>query len=373
MSSPDLFMIAGETSGDQLGGSILEALMKKRKDLNVAGIGGPLMRSQGLFPLFPMEELQVMGFMDVIRHIPRILKILRRTTQAIVDLNPKAVVTIDYPGFNLRLAKSLRKQGYRGKLCHVVCPSVWAWGKHRIKTLADHYDLLLTILPFEKELFDKTPLRVEYIGHPLAQKVAYESFPEDHLIAFFPGSRRQEIERNFPFYLRLIPKLQALNPHLQFIFSLSQEKYRPLLQKMMGSLTVPLLSPSEMQHRKPMLAVAKCGTIILELALKGIPTIVTYKISPLDVALAKWVFRIHLPYYSLPNLILNRPLFPELIGPALTDETLFGAISHLLNSPAVLRQTHLNCQKVRTLLQAQEDPSKHAAALILDLLENARP
>ncbi len=356
---PDIFMIAGEVSGDLLGSTLLQSLLKQRKDLDIAGIGGPQMRAHGLFPTIPMEELQVMGFIDVIKHLPRLIKIFRSTVKTILHLNPKIVVTIDYPGFNLRLAKSLRKKGYKGKICHVVCPSVWAWGKKRIQTLAKYHDLLLTLLPFEKPLFQHTSLRVEYIGHPLAQKIHFEAAPEENLVALFPGSRSHEIERNLPYFLRLIPKL---DPKLKFVISLSQEKYRPLIQKLAGT-SIPLLSPSEMKERKPMLAIAKCGTIILELALKGIPTVVTYKIPPLDVALAKWVFRINLPYYSLPNLILNRPLFPELIGPELTDKNLFEAATALLD-PKKLRSCHLDCQKIRELLTSNKDP----ASLIITLL-----
>lgn len=366
--SPDVFMIAGEASGDQLGGSILEALSMQKKDLDIVGIGGPLMRAHGLFPTSLMEELQVMGFMDVLFNLPRLKKIFQSTVETILHMSPKAVVTIDYPGFNLRLARSLRKKGYRGKLCHIVCPSVWAWGKKRIQTLANHYDLLLTLLPFEKPLFQSTSLKVEYIGHPLVQKIAYEAFPEEGVIALFPGSRHHEIERNLPFYLRLIPKLQSLSPNLRFILSLSQEKYRPLLEKMVGAAPIPLLSPDEMKKEKPMLAIAKCGTIVLELALRGIPTIVTYGMSSLDVVLAKWLFRIQLPYYSLPNLILNRPLFHELIGPKLTDQNLFEAASMFLKSQEKLRWTHLECKTVRSRLQVQENPSTLAASLILQLI-----
>jgi lipid-A-disaccharide synthase len=351
--TPDIFVVAGEVSGDNLGGSILESLMQQRKDLDVVGIGGPQMRAHGLFPTIPMEELQVMGFIDVIKHLPRLIKIFRSTVQTILHLNPKVVVTIDYPGFNLRLAKSLRKKGYKGKICHVVCPSVWAWGKKRIQTLAHYDDMLLTLLPFEKPLFKETALRVEFIGHPLVKKTPFETAPEDNLVALFPGSRSHEIERNLPYFLRLLPKL---DPKLKFVISLAQEKHRSLIRSMTD---LPFLTPTQ----KPMLAIAKCGTIVLELALRGIPTVVTYKISPLDVALAKWVFRINLPFYSLPNLILNRTLFPELIGPELTDNNLFEATTNLLD-PKKLRACHLECQKIRELLTSSQD----AATLILSLL-----
>jgi lipid-A-disaccharide synthase len=357
--TPDIFMVAGEVSGDNLGGLILEALLKNRKDLDVAGIGGPQMRAHGLFPTIPMEELQVMGFIDVIKHLPRLIKIFRSTVETILHLNPKVVVTIDYPGFNLRLAKTLRKKGYKGKICHVVCPSVWAWGKKRVQALAKYDDLLLTLLPFEKPLFKDTSLRVEFIGHPLVKKVAYETAPEEGLVAIFPGSRTHEIERNLPYFLRLIPKL---GPHLKYVISLSQEKYRTLIEKLAGT-SIPLLTPSQMKKRRPMFALAKSGTITLELALKGIPTVVIYKISATDTFIAKRIFRINLPFYSLPNIILNRSLFPELIGPALTDKSLFEAATALLK-PKELRACHLECQQVRELLTSKNDP----ASLILSLL-----
>jgi lipid-A-disaccharide synthase len=358
-----IFMIAGEASGDLLGSLVLSALMEQKKDLDVIGIGGPLMRAQGLHPTSLTEELQIMGFTDIARNFPHLLKVFRKTLRAILHLNPEIVVTIDYPGFNLRLAKALRKRGFKGKICHIVCPSVWAWGKKRIQTLAKNYDLLLTLFPFEKPLFEKTSLHVETIGHPLTQAIPYEPSLDKNTIAFFPGSRLHEIERNLPFYLRLI---QKLDPKFKPIISLSHEKYRPIIQKMAGSL--PLLSPEEMKKQKPMLAVAKCGTIILELALRGIPTVVTYAMSFWDIALAKWLFRIHLPYYSLPNLILNRPLFPELIGPALTDQNLFKTVSSFLDSEDNQHLCRLECQELREKLRPEKDPSQRAASLILSLL-----
>ena len=358
-------MIAGESSGDLLGSLILESLFHERKDLDIIGIGGPLMRAHGLYPVIPMEELQVMGFVDIAKNLPHLIKIFQKTLNTILLLNPKVVVTIDYPGFNLRLAKALKRRGYKGKLCHVVCPSVWAWGKRRIQALAENYDLLLTLFPFEKPLFQATSLHVETIGHPLTQIVSYEETLEDELVALFPGSRQHEIKRNLPFLLRLIPKL---DPRLKFIISLSHEKYRPLIQKMAGP--IPLALPSEMKKQKPMLAIAKCGTIVLELALRGIPTIVIYAMSSWDIALAKWLFRIHLPYYSLPNIILNRPLFPELIGPQLTDQNLFNITASLLNSAEKRLLCHRDCETLRKQLHSAEDPVKKAASLILTLLSS---
>ncbi len=255
----DLFIIAGEASGDQLGEGLLQAL--KPSNLKVMGIGGPKMRAVGMESLFPMENLQVMGFIDVLFALPHLINCFNKTVDAILKAQPKVVLTIDYPGFNLRLAKKLRKKGFKGKICHYVCPSVWAWGKKRIGLMAENLDLLLSILPFEKQLFEKTKLRVEYIGHPLAEKISPQENPDTHLIAFFPGSRTKEIERNFPYFIRLAITLKRDFPDYRYVVSVSQEKYRPLLKKMAPDLD--LATPAEMKKLKPFLAVAKSGTITL--------------------------------------------------------------------------------------------------------------
>jgi lipid-A-disaccharide synthase len=360
----DLFLIAGEASGDQLGEGLLQAL--KPSSLKVMGIGGPKMRAVGMESVFPMENLQVMGFVDVLFALPHLISCFNKTVDAILKAQPKVVLTIDYPGFNLRLAKALRKKGFKGKICHYVCPSVWAWGKKRIGLMAENLDLLLSILPFEKQLFEKTKLRVEYIGHPLAEKILPQENPDTHLIAFFPGSRTKEIERNFPYFIRLATWLKRDFPDYRYAFSVSQEKYRPLLKKMAPGLG--LATPAEMKKLKPFLAVAKSGTITLELALQEIPTIVTYAISPLDVFIAKYIFRISLPYYALPNLIAGKTIFPELIGPDLTDERLLKEVKNLMINQDVWDRTKAECKSLRALI-GKENANIRAAQLILSLLK----
>jgi lipid-A-disaccharide synthase len=360
----DLFIIAGEASGDQLGEGLLQAL--KPSHLTVMGIGGPKMRAAGMEPVFPMENLQVMGFIDVLFALPHLIKCYNKTVDAILKAQPKVVLTIDYPGFNLRLARTLRKKGFKGKICHYVCPSVWAWGKKRIGLMAENLDLLLSILPFEKQLFEKTTLRVEYIGHPLVQKIPPQEHPDRQLIAFFPGSRTKEIERNFPYFIRLAIALRRDFPNYSYVVSVSQEKYRPLLKKMAQDLE--FATPAEMKNLRPFLAVAKSGTITLELALQEIPTVVTYAISPLDVFIAKHIFGISLPYYALPNLIANKLIFPELIGPDLTDARLLKEVKNLMINQDAWDRSRAECRSLRAIL-GKENANTRSAQLILTLLK----
>jgi len=210
------------------------------------------------------------------------------------------------------MQERLRKSGYLGKQIHYICPTVWAWGKGRIPKMEKSLDLLLTLLPFEPSCFKHTSLRAEYVGHPLTEPIGNfqpdSSFRKrfgfgesDKILALFPGSRKAEVERNLPLMLRTAEKID--DPQLRVVVSQdlpSEENYNLM--------------------RNAHLALAKSGTVTLELALHKTPTVVQYAIKPFDVFLATKVFRIDLPHYSLPNLILQKEVFPELFGPRLTEE-----------------------------------------------------
>lgn len=361
-----LFIIAGEMSGDQLGSTLLKELYHLDPTINVMGIGGPKMREAGLKNLlFPTEALQTMGFIDVFFDLFRLLKLLRRTTKTILEKKPDMVVTIDYPGFNLRLIKTLRKKGFQGKLCHYVCPSVWIWGKNRVSLMAENLNLLLSILPFEKSFFSKTSLHVEYIGHPLAEKITVQKDRDPNLIAFFPGSRQKEIERNFPFFLRLIEALKKEFPFLKYAISVSQESYRPLLKQLSGG-KLPLVNSKELQQLAPSLAVAKSGTIALELALQSIPSVIIYATSYLDRLLVKYLLKISLDFYTLPNLIAGRAIFRELIGDALTDKNLLYEVKKMIMNKEACRICQEECRALSLLLK-KENVDLKAAQLLLHL------
>ena len=172
----DLFIFAGEKSADVHGERFFRALKADLPQLKVTGVGGPKMRSCGITSIHEMEQFQVMGFVDVFLALPSLIAKFYTVARAIERLKPKVVVTIDYPGFNLRLHRHLRKKGFKGKICHYICPSVWAWGKKRIPMMVENLDLLLSILPFEKQIFSHTSLPVVYVGNPLVQKIAHYTY-----------------------------------------------------------------------------------------------------------------------------------------------------------------------------------------------------
>jgi lipid-A-disaccharide synthase len=357
MTPCDLFVFCGEPSGDLHGESLVAQLREKSPFLKVFGVVGPRMRAQKVTPILAMEELQVMGFIDVFSNLPKLLYIFYKVTRSILKLQPKVVLTIDYPGFSLRLHRYLKKKGFTGKIVHFICPSVWAWGKHRIAFMEKYLDHLFAILPFEPQIFQKIP--VKYVGHPLISRIQSYSYQKldlpknQQIIALFPGSRSKEIARNLPLYLDACKQLCANNPNIHIALSIAQPKFHPQILSILQqkSCTIPITFVASAQSYELMqqahLAIAKSGTVTLELAIHSVPTVVTYGLSKLDLIIAKDLLRIRLRFYCLVNILANEEIFPELIGPNFTKKSLILHIYRLLAN----HQPHQEkCKNIREVL-----------------------
>lgn len=374
MSSTDLFIFVGESSADLHGAELLKSLYRHNPDLKIMGVAGPKMREVGMECIMPMEEFQVMGFIDVFLALPKLIRQFYQVREAILKAQPKTVVFIDYPGFNLRMARSLRRKGFTGKLVHYICPSVWAWGKKRIPLMAENLDLLLTILPFEARYFANTSLKVAYVGHPLVKKIEHApktklaTLPKDkRIISIFSGSRTKEIERNLPIQLRVASKLLEKHSDLCFVVSLAHPRFLSLIQKIMRQENFEkiLIVPQEETYalmRSSHLAIAKSGTVTLELALHEVPAAVTYGITPLDLFIAQKILRINLPFYCIVNILCEREVYPEFIGPNLTQDKLYKAVDNFLSDPFAYEACRQDCHTASKLLEnkeASEEAAKH--------------
>ena len=376
----DLFLIAAESSADLLGANLVKELLAIRPELKIGAVAGPLMRELPIEVLFPMENLQVMGFIDVLAALPKIGRQFFAIRKKILLCNPKAVVCIDYPGFNLRLETSLRKNGYKGKLIHYVSPSVWAWGKRWIPKMAKNLDLLLTLFPFEAKSFASTSLKVECTGHPLASQIpaaepmycAHSSSVNlsgrstvSNILALFPGSRKTEIERNFLLQLSAAKKLLQEDPSLQIAVSVAHPQFTQLLQNLCEGTAV-IFYPFDQKMdlmRRARAAIATSGTVTLELALHKVPTVVCYAIRPLDLWIAQKIFRINLPFYCIVNIIVASQVFPELFGPNLTPDALFFWTRKLWTDPILCAQIRKGCTQVRGALGSQNAAVAAATAV----------
>ena len=340
----ELFIIAGEASGDLIGSLLVKSLRRELPKLPLVGIGGPLMSKAGMVPLGYYDNLQVMGVWEVIKNLPFILKTLQKVTNEILIRQPKGVIFVDFPGFNLKLAKKLRKNGYKGKLFQFVSPSVWAWKKWRTKTLVDTLDILFSIFPFEKEHFANTPLQVEYVGHPLQeilQQTPYDSHfderfglaPERPVLAVFPGSRKGEINRHLPLIVPILEKFLSLHPEYQIAFSVGNENFSKLIQKQIPDHLKSAFIPSSHTYdlmKRAHVALAKSGTVTLELAWHQVPTAVFYKLSSFDHFLAKWLFNLDLPYYCMVNILKGKTVYPEWIKEGLPVDGVVASLEELV-------------------------------------------
>lgn len=378
----DLFIFAGEPSGDLHGEHLLENLKKKRPNLKIKGIGGPRMRAVGLECLLPMEEFQVMGFIDVLSSLPKLYRMFKKIRDEILSAKPSAVLFIDYPGFNLRMARSLKKRKSPSKLLQFVCPSVWAWGKGRIPLMEKNLDKLMTLLPFEPELFSHGSLDVEYVGHPLISRIESHQYDSQWrseygidenqaILTLFPGSREKEIMRNFPLQLSVAKKFLSERKDMTLIVSCSSEKFLPFLKKHLPN-QVKIVHPKHLYElmRASHIALATSGTVTLELALHKVPTVVTYAITPLDTFLATQVFRIDLPHYSLPNIIAKGEIFPELFGPNLTEGSLIKHLQEHAMSQLKRSTCIRECERLKDLL-GTKNASQEASHTILDAIKSS--
>lgn len=366
----DLIIIAGEPSGDQHAAEVLKQLKITHPHLKIAGVCGPYMQTA-----YPMKEilninkLSIMGFVDVLLNLPKLYVYYRKILKFILSHKVKVVMLIDYPGMNLKLGHTLKKKGFQSPIFHYIAPTAWAWKKNRVHTLKTYCHKLFCILPFEEAFFQSFGINATYVGNPLVKKLKPYLFKKElnpHLIALFPGSRIHEIEKNLTLMLDTCLALKNQKSELKFSISVARPELEPFIVKILKNHPLyrdvslyshPLTTELMLQAS---VAIAKSGTCILELALLNTPTVVIYAISKLDLFIATKIFKINLPYYSLPNLILNQPLFKELYGPYLTQEALLKATLDNLASNANTTQLF---EQLKQIL-GHKDPSVEIATAL---------
>ncbi len=382
-----LFIFAGELSGDTHGGSLLQALKGRIPQLSVSGVAGPALRAQGVESVLPMEAFSVMGLSDVLWSLPRLWRHFNCIRDHILNVQPEVVVFIDSPSFSLRMAKTLRKHGFKGKIVQYICPTVWAWGKHRIQRLVNAFDLLLTIYPFEAQYFAHTPLRVQYVGNPVQEMISRRQYdpnwrasfgvqPQNQLLALFPGSRLGEIKRNLPLQLEAAKLLQKQYPEISILISNAQEQNTQLIQELTADKRLKLdreafLIPKEHSFdlmRSCRSAIAKSGTVTLELALHQCPTVAMYQLSTLNRLYARHILRLDLPFYCIVNILGEKEIFPEFIDQSGSSQDLYDRLKPLYEEGNARNRCIADCQTIQSMFKTN-DASSCAAQAIQETLK----
>lgn len=370
------YIIAGEASGDLHGSYLIAQLKKRDRHAEIRGWGGDLMAGAGADVVKHYRDLAFMGFAEVIKNLPTILRNLRFCKSDIAFFKPDVVILIDYPGFNLRVAKWAKSQNF--PVVYYISPQVWAWKQSRVKLIRRVVDRMLVILPFEKNFYSKWGYDVEYVGHPLAEitetelqrpleplRLINQMAPNRPVIALLPGSRKQEVEIKLPLMLKASRKF----PQYQFIVAQAPSLPLSFYQQLTADYSDVLIALAGQTYsllRQAQAALVTSGTATLETALFGIPQVVCYKGSWLSYQIAKRV--VNVPYISLVNLIMNREVVKELIQEDLTPENITKELRRITTDEACIRKMKQDYQQLRNLLQQQEPASEKAAVSILNLL-----
>ena len=336
-----LLVIAGEDSGDLHGAELLRELKARCPELRIIGVGGPRMTPFLDRKLADVKDLAVVGFVEVIRHLPRLNRLFRQILVAAQEEGVAAALLIDYPGFNLRLAKALRKQQPGVLLHQYVCPQVWAWKQGRIPELGRTLDTLYCLFDFEPELFKGLPVQARFVGHPLVELVHPEcdraTFftetgldPERPVVALLPGSRRGEIERLLPPMAELARRWQQERPEVQWVLPVAPTLEAAFVASHLGGAPVKLvegLTYAARAHAEA--ALVASGTATLETALLGTPLGIVYRLQALTYLLARWL--VSVPHFGLANVVAGREVAPELLQGEVTPARLGALLTRLLD------------------------------------------
>jgi lipid-A-disaccharide synthase len=367
----DVFILAGEASGDRIGANLIAGLRRARPDLSISGVGGDAMEGEGLSSLFPIDDLAVMGYRDVIMRLPLLLWRARQVVSAVLRQQPAAVVLIDAQVFSKVVARSLRKRGYRGGIILYVAPAVWAWGAGRARKLAGTFDEVLSVLPFEPEAMRKLGgPRTAYVGHPALDKYPMRSAqPAMGPILLLPGSRRGEITRHLPMMAEVARRLST-HPVATGFAILSTRSQAVRISRMVAQWPIPVSVLVTAQDRQSAIeqavaAVAVSGTVTLELALAGVPHILTYVAEGAQVKMFK---KATTRFIGLPNIIAGKEVIPEvLFAHKGQPNKLADAAIELVNSRQALADQAAGFRQIRSLMEkgAPEAPLQDPVERIL--------
>jgi len=316
-----IYFVAGETSGDNHGAALMHSLRTLRSDLRFIGRGGPRMQEAARDDFLNWSDAAgIVGLWEVIKHYGYFREQFRQTLREVAATKPDAIILIDYPGFNLRLAKALRQQAPAAKIIYYISPQVWAWNRSRIPKMAHWLDLMLCIFPFESELYEKSGLRAVFVGHPMIESLErkrVEIRRDQNLVGLFPGSRQREVRKIFPVMMQMIQKLRRDRPELRFEIAAVSETLSATIRQMLDGSKISsdvaeiVIGQSALVMQRSFVGVVASGTATLEAAYYQLPFILIYKVSWMTYLAGRLLIRVK--YLGMPNVLADREIVPEFI------------------------------------------------------------
>jgi lipid-A-disaccharide synthase len=370
-----VLIVAGEASGDMHGAGVIKAIREIEPDAEIFGIGGNQMRAAGMEILYHINDMAILGFTEVLKHLPFIRRVMSDLVEQVRQRRPEIAILIDYPGFNLRLARKLRAEGV--KILYYIAPQVWAWGAGRIAKMKKLVDQMAVVFDFEAPLFQEAGLPTEFVGHPLLEGLQpalnTEEFfakhgldPELPLLGLLPGSRVQEVERLLPDMLRTARLLKKERPQLQVALAMASTVERRVYDRMVldDKLIRGIDRGTYEVMRDSRACLVASGTATLETACFATPLVVVYRVSPLSYFIGKRLVK--LPYIGLVNIVAGRKIAPELVQNDFTPQKAAEAIAPLLRSGEARQRAQSALAMVREKL-GTPGASERTAQLALAL------
>ena len=371
INHPIYFIIAGEKSADNHGAYLMKAMLEKNPQICFIGIGGNNMINEGLNSLENIDKMAVMGFLEVIKHYYFFKKLINKIIEKITYYGPIQIILIDYPGFNLRLAKKI-KQKTHIPISYYISPQIWAWKENRIEIIKKYIDQMLVIFPFEEDWYKERGVNAIFVGHPLFDSWEKSTREElcktfnfnnnNNIIALYPGSRLQEIQKHLPIMVKAAIKLKSFDDNFQFVLGASDEIN-------WNQWTIPQFIKIENTNPQKALecadiAMIASGTSTIEAAVFSTPMIIIYKMSQVSWWLSQLLVKIK--YAGMVNIISNKKIVPELLQNNATSDKLYTAMINLINDKLSLDKMKADLLLVKSNLQG-DGASKNAAKNIIDL------
>lgn len=376
MNSKNVLIIAGEASGDLHGASLIRELKKIDGSLKIFGVGGNKMQAEGMELIYHIDKMAFLGFVEVVKHLPFIKKVQRDLIDEVKKRNVKEVILIDYPGFNLSIAKKLKSLDL--KLIYYITPQVWAWGKGRVKNIKELFNKVLVVFPFEEKFFKSKNVNAEFVGHPLIQEInsynylnrdqlnnKFELDPAKEILLILSGSRKQEVKTIFPEAIKAASRLVD-EFDMQIVVACSSNLDEKVFYELTDQKNFKVIKDYTydlLKHSK--FGIIKSGTSTLEAGLMELPFVIVYKTSWLTYLIGKSLVKIK--NIGMANIVLDEQVVPELIQNQANEKNIYSTARNILSDDGLLNRMKLRLSRIKKVLGEKNAP-ENAAKIIYSLL-----
>ena len=369
-----LFILTGETSGDKLAASVINKLKTMNKDIEYLSVGGSYLSSIGIKSIFNLKEITYIGFTSVLLNIFKIRNKINKTVSDVIEFDPDILFSVDSPDFTLRVAEKVKKINPKIKVIHYVAPQVWIWREHRVKKFKKFIDHMLLLFHFEKKYFDKENISNTFVGHPLLEihnksKIDVSSIVkrDKKIISIFPGSRNSEVNVLLPILIDFAKMMNKKNLDYEFYFHATKEN-KKLCSNILNKENLPnaqIISEDEIKLKilsDSIFAVAKSGTISLEISNQGIPSIIIYKINFLNYLIMKTLVKVK--FANIINIINNQEIIPELLQKECNSKEIYNTVRYLLIHPELMEKQIQLCKKTLNEIKSRSSSAQEAANIL---------